>query len=163
MGDSQKMKQLIKKLTKEEFRIPDEANVIKLRELNIPDYFVDFVIDFEPVRRTFIGNVRLLPIAEIIEQNKDYVPGADVYPLGFTVFASTITGDAFCFHMNANNKLNEHDITLHGAQVTLRPMTENDWDVLLKWNSDPAAHYCSEQCSFALSRMRCSSKVPLYA
>lgn len=112
MGDSQKMKQLIKKLTKEEFRIPDEANVIKLRELNIPDYFVDFVIDFEPVRRTFIGNVRLLPIAEIIEENKDYVPGADVYPLGFTVFASTITGDAFCFHMNANNKLNEHDIYL---------------------------------------------------
>jgi hypothetical protein len=39
MGDSPKMKQLIKKLTQEEFRIPDEANVIKLRELNIPDYF----------------------------------------------------------------------------------------------------------------------------
>ena len=112
MGDSQKMKQLIKKLTKEEFRIPDEANVKKLRELNIPDYFVDFLIDFEPVRRTFIGNVRLLPIAEIIEENKDYVPGADVYPSGFTVFASTITGDAYCFNMNTKNEINENDIYL---------------------------------------------------
>jgi hypothetical protein len=41
-------------------------------------------------------------------------------------------------------KLKEHDITLHGDQVTLRPMTENDWDVLLKWNSDPAVLYYSE-------------------
>ena len=41
-------------------------------------------------------------------------------------------------------RLKEHDITLHGNQVTLRPMTENDWDVLLKWNSDPAVLYYSE-------------------
>src|SRR5215475_10554686 len=41
-------------------------------------------------------------------------------------------------------RLKEHGITLHGNQVTLRPMTENDWDVLLKWNSDPAVLYYSE-------------------
>lgn len=31
-----------------------------------------------------------------------------------------------------------HDVTLRGGAVTLRPMTEGDWDVLLKWNNDPA-------------------------
>lgn len=30
-----------------------------------------------------------------------------------------------------------HDVTLHGGAVTLRPMTEVDWDILLKWNNDP--------------------------
>lgn len=30
-----------------------------------------------------------------------------------------------------------HDVTLRGADVTLRPMGEDDWDVLLAWNNDP--------------------------
>ena len=30
-----------------------------------------------------------------------------------------------------------HDVTLHGATLTLRPMGEGDWDVLLRWNNDP--------------------------
>ena len=30
-----------------------------------------------------------------------------------------------------------HDVTLRGEAVTLRPMGEGDWDVLLKWNNDP--------------------------
>ena len=33
---------------------------------------------------------------------------------------------------------------LYGEQETLRPMTGNDWDVLLKWNSDPEVLYFSE-------------------
>ena len=41
-------------------------------------------------------------------------------------------------------KLKEHNITLHGERVTLRPMTENDWDIMLKWNSDPEVLYFSE-------------------
>ena len=40
--------------------------------------------------------------------------------------------------------LREHDVTLHGAKVTLRPMTENDWDVLARWDSDPEVLWFSE-------------------
>jgi RimJ/RimL family protein N-acetyltransferase len=40
--------------------------------------------------------------------------------------------------------LNEHNITLHGEQVVLRPMTENDWDILARWNSDSEVLYFSE-------------------
>ena len=32
----------------------------------------------------------------------------------------------------------DHNVALRGAAVTLRPMAESDWDVLLKWNNDPA-------------------------
>ena len=40
--------------------------------------------------------------------------------------------------------LKQHHITLQGERVTLRPMTEGDWDILLKWNSDPEVLYFSE-------------------
>jgi RimJ/RimL family protein N-acetyltransferase len=33
---------------------------------------------------------------------------------------------------------------LHGERVTLRPMTEGDWDALLRWNSDPEVLYYTE-------------------
>src|SRR5262245_50349828 len=34
-------------------------------------------------------------------------------------------------------QLRQHDVTLIGGRVTLRPLTEDDWDVLLAWNGDP--------------------------
>src|SRR5262245_10097111 len=34
-------------------------------------------------------------------------------------------------------KLRSHDVTLVGDNVTLRPLREDDWDVLFAWNSDP--------------------------
>ena len=34
--------------------------------------------------------------------------------------------------------LQTHNVTLRGGAMTLRPMCEDDWDVLLKWNNDPA-------------------------
>jgi RimJ/RimL family protein N-acetyltransferase len=41
-------------------------------------------------------------------------------------------------------KLRPHAITLHGDRVTLRPLTEDDWDLLLAWNSDPEVLYYAE-------------------
>ena len=41
-------------------------------------------------------------------------------------------------------KLKEHDVTLPGRRVVLRPITEEDWDILLKWNSDLEVLYYSE-------------------
>jgi aminoglycoside 6'-N-acetyltransferase len=41
-------------------------------------------------------------------------------------------------------KIHEHNISLSGEDVLLRPMTEDDWDILLKWNNDPEVLYFSE-------------------
>ena len=41
-------------------------------------------------------------------------------------------------------KLREHDVVLQGERVVLRPMSEGDWDALLKWNSDAEVLYFCE-------------------
>ena len=45
---------------------------------------------------------------------------------------------------NPQMELVTHHITLRGNRVVLRPMTEADWPVLLRWNSDPEVLYYSE-------------------
>lgn len=40
--------------------------------------------------------------------------------------------------------LKTHDITLRIGRLVLRPLTERDWDILLRWNSDPEVLYFSE-------------------
>jgi RimJ/RimL family protein N-acetyltransferase len=48
--------------------------------------------------------------------------------------------------------LQSHDVTLRGNVVTLRPLAECDWSVLLKWNNDPdvmelADHNAFTECT----------------
>ncbi len=40
--------------------------------------------------------------------------------------------------------LRSHTHTLRGERVLLRPMTEADWPLLLRWNNDPEVLYFSE-------------------
>ena len=35
------------------------------------------------------------------------------------------------------DRLQTHEVYLRGDHVTLRPMTEEDWDLLHRWNNDP--------------------------
>jgi RimJ/RimL family protein N-acetyltransferase len=41
-------------------------------------------------------------------------------------------------------QIREHNVILSDGQLTLRPMTENDWDLLFKWDNDPEVLYYSE-------------------
>lgn len=46
-------------------------------------------------------------------------------------------------------KLRQHDFIFEGKTpknkiIKLRPMTEDDWDILAKWNTDPEVLYYSE-------------------
>jgi aminoglycoside 6'-N-acetyltransferase len=41
-------------------------------------------------------------------------------------------------------QLRTHTITLHSDRIVLRPMTEQDWPTLLRWNSDPEVLYYAE-------------------
>lgn len=40
--------------------------------------------------------------------------------------------------------LKQHTITIVGEQVTLRPMAEDDWDLLARWNRDPEVLWFSD-------------------
>jgi RimJ/RimL family protein N-acetyltransferase len=46
-------------------------------------------------------------------------------------------------------KLKQHEITLAGDRVVLRPMIESDWPSLLEWNSDAEVLYFSEGADVA--------------
>ena len=39
--------------------------------------------------------------------------------------------------LSSPDRLRAHSIILRGQRVTLRPLTEDDWPVLLRWNQDP--------------------------
>jgi RimJ/RimL family protein N-acetyltransferase len=41
-------------------------------------------------------------------------------------------------------RLKTHDVTLQAGDLTLRPLTEEDWDLLCKWNGDPEVLYYAE-------------------
>jgi len=41
-------------------------------------------------------------------------------------------------------RLRQHDVHLSDGALALRPMTEDDWDVLLEWNNDPEVLHYSE-------------------
>jgi RimJ/RimL family protein N-acetyltransferase len=41
-------------------------------------------------------------------------------------------------------RLIEHSVRLQGKKALLRPMTENDWDILFRWNNDPEVLYYVE-------------------
>jgi RimJ/RimL family protein N-acetyltransferase len=38
-------------------------------------------------------------------------------------------------------RLRQHDITLRGERLTLRPITEGDWGIVQRWESDPDVLY----------------------
>lgn len=38
-------------------------------------------------------------------------------------------------------RLREHNVTLRGERLMLRPMTEHDWDIVQKWESDSDVLY----------------------
>ena len=42
------------------------------------------------------------------------------------------------------DKIVTHDVVLEDGPLRLRPMTEDDWDFLLRWNSDPEVLFFSE-------------------
>ena len=46
-----------------------------------------------------------------------------------------------------------HDVWLRGEHATLRPMTESDWDILLRWSNDPEVMAFADAGPFKISTM----------
>jgi RimJ/RimL family protein N-acetyltransferase len=44
----------------------------------------------------------------------------------------------------SNSELRTHTITLSEGRVTLRPLTETDWPILMRWCADPEVLFYSE-------------------
>jgi hypothetical protein len=83
-----------------EFRPAAISEIEQLRSIGMPEDALAFYRDSEPAKCAEINRVRLWPIFNVLEENKNYVPGHSLQPLGFVVFATTIFGDTFCFDTN---------------------------------------------------------------
>jgi hypothetical protein len=100
MHDYIRLANAIEAQTGGRFRRAEIGALEQLRKLRLPESVVTFYADHEPAE-CIEGQVRLWPISEILRENRDYVPGADICKHGYVVFANTICGDAYCFVVNS--------------------------------------------------------------
>ena len=82
-------------------RPASDTSVVQLQGLNLPDDAISFFREAEPADVAEINNVRLLPIATMVEENSNYVPGCYIRPHGYVVFGTTLYGDTYCFDLNS--------------------------------------------------------------
>ena len=153
MPDYQKLVDVISAETNTEFRAASKADVAALRALRLPDPVLDFFARHEP-SECAEGQVRLWPIADILKENRDLVPGAYVAPLGYVVFSTTFCGDTYCFDVNVVNKDNEprivlishevveEDITAEEAKRLAKPVAKNLYEFLEKYTRQELDEEC---------------------
>lgn len=69
----------------------------------LPEDIIKFYSQAMPAKNVTLGGFVLYPVSRIHEENINYIPGADIYPMGFFTFASTLDGDAICVDMLNEN------------------------------------------------------------
>lgn len=99
--------------TKVDFKSASAENLAAFAKLGVPESVLTFYRSFEPQECAENPNeVRLSSITHILKENSDFVPGCYTAPQGYIVFASTITGDTYCFDVNSLNPQGEPRIVL---------------------------------------------------
>ena len=83
------------------FRPASALTIAALHALGVPEEIVAFYRQSEPSKCIEIGKVRIWPVAHMLKENRDYVPGDYAWPCGYVVFSTTIYGDAHCFNLRA--------------------------------------------------------------
>jgi hypothetical protein len=116
MDKYQQLIGIIAKQTGTAFGPASASSLSSLRALGVPDTILRFYELHEPADCAE-GQVRLWPVSHIVTENRMAVPGIVVHPLGYVVFASTMSGDAYCFNVNKLDREGEPEIVLisHGT------------------------------------------------
>lgn len=80
-----------------------EESINRLSELfdgKMPELLLDMYKEHVLTDEIGCGEIVLYGIDRIVDENNDYIPGANVHPLGLYTFASELDGDAICFDIN---------------------------------------------------------------
>ncbi len=113
------------------FRPASRGALASLAAFNVPEAVIRFYREHEPARRVE-GQVRLLPIEDMVVENTQGVPGVCVQPHGYVVFASTVYGDAYCFNGNKVNAEGEPEIVLVSHEAVQEDSTAEEVHRLVK-------------------------------
>jgi hypothetical protein len=100
---------------------PPEEQMASLSPLQPPESLMQFYRLHAPSMEVEIGNVRLQTIRGLIDENADYVPGADLRPHGFVTFATTTCGDAYCTDC-AESKNDDPPIVIMAHEVSFEEL-----------------------------------------
>ena len=120
------------------FRAAAEADLVQLQALHLPETILGFYRQFEPVEVLENSQtVRLLPIAQITEDNTEMSPGCYTAPHGYVVFASNFSGDAYAFDCQQRNEEGEPRILLFAHEMFSDDLPP-DW--IPKMGKPVAAH-----------------------
>ena len=122
MNDMQIVVDRIAQQTTTRFSPASAEDLSALRTLGLPESVMTFFGRYAP-EDCAEGKVRLWPIAHILEENRDYVPGVYIAPLGYIVFASTMCGDAYCFNLNDLSEQGEPAIVLISHEMVPEDIT----------------------------------------
>ncbi len=103
----------------------------KLRKLKFPEAAIRFYAKYAP-SGCAEGQVRLWPIEDIEVENTQGMPGICVHPYGYTVFASTLCGDAYCFNANNIDTDGEPEIILVSHEAVGEDSTADEVNRVVK-------------------------------
>ena len=90
----------LKSLEGIEFISPSKSDVERIKALasdRLPSTFFDVYSKSVPDDVVEYEDFDFYGLDRIIEENTDYIPGANLLPLGLFTFASTYDGDSICF------------------------------------------------------------------
>ncbi len=69
--------------------------LLEFEGMGAPKALVDFFREYSP-EQCVHGQVRLLPLSDVIVENRELLPGYCASPFGYWTFATTYCGDAYC-------------------------------------------------------------------
>ncbi|MBR1737578.1 MAG: SMI1/KNR4 family protein [Firmicutes bacterium] len=88
------------------FIMPTENDIEKLKQLSsckLPAMFLEAYSRAVPADDIEYADFVYYGIDRIVDENTNYVPGANILPLGLFTFSSTLDGDSICFDINNPN------------------------------------------------------------
>ena len=107
------------------FRSASADDLALLRELGLPPSVIDFFAIYEPAE-CIEGAERLWPIAEIVNENQNFVPGCNIVKFGYVVFSTTGCGDTFCFDLNNQSPDGEPRIVFMSHEEDFESMSPQE-------------------------------------
>lgn len=112
-------------------RPASREDVARLKALGGPTAVLDFFAMFEPEDCAEISGARLWPIAEIVRENSEFIPGADLHPRGFLVIGTTEFGGAYCVDLTGSSDRSQQ-VVLMSHELSWKEMSDSQVRALRK-------------------------------
>ena len=103
------------------FRPASPEHLAEATKLGVPESVLGFYCQYEPTERVE-AIACLCPLREMVVENHECVPGCDVHPHGYVVFATTICGDAYCFDLYSRGAAEQPRVVLLSHELDFAKM-----------------------------------------